>query len=322
LFVLLLALTVYYFSEIKKEWRLLEKVNPYWLIAALCGQFLTYFFSALIYRFLLGAYRLTRSPGKWDLLKASIISLFFNQTVPSAGISGNTFFLNFLGKFNISRPQAISLILEELLIFYTAMESIIVSLLIACMLIYRSFYSFKGTLTAGAIVYLAFGLAIVLAGRKNVLNRVYAKVEKIGFLKKWVKSMTKELNDNEVPGNGMHLWIRMRNNRPIVTKAFLFQLLVPAADGFTLYALFWGLGHPVSPFIVLITLICTKIISLLPLLPGSLVIYESSMSLFFVNAGIPAGTAVIVTLIYRLLSFWLPMPVGTLLYRKWLKNNK
>jgi uncharacterized membrane protein YbhN (UPF0104 family) len=99
--VLLIVFVIYYFPEIRKEIRMLKKVNIYWLIAAIISQFLTYFFTAFIYRFLLAAHKLKPAPGLWDLLKASLISLFFNQTVPSAGVSGNTFIFNFLSKLNI-----------------------------------------------------------------------------------------------------------------------------------------------------------------------------------------------------------------------------
>lgn len=40
----------------------------------------------------------------------------------------------------------------------------------------------------------------------------------------------------------------------------------------------------------------------------------------FASAGVPPGTAIVVTLVYRFLSFWSPMPIGTFLYRQWLKS--
>ncbi len=317
-FVLLFLLVIYYFSEIKKEFILLEKVNPYWLIAAVAGQFMTYFFTALIYLFLLKLYKIPRLPRRWDLLKASVISLLFNQTVPSAGISGNTFYVNFLSRFNISGTVIISIILGELLVFYAAMEMIIVSLLIACLLVYKSFFAFKATLVAGIIIYLVFGLAVAFAGKKDYLNRLYEKIINTRFIKKIFNNINKEITESTNSEKGIQLLTLLKNNKPIVINIFLFQLLVVAADAFTLYVLFLGLGYPVAAFIVLLALISTKIISIIPFLPGALLLYESSMSFFFATAGVPVGTAIIVTLVYRLLSFWLPMPFGTLLYRKWL----
>jgi uncharacterized protein (TIRG00374 family) len=312
---------VYYFSDIKNEFRLLKKVNPYWLVAAVCGQFLTYILTAEIYHLLLKAYNLPRVPRKRDLLKASIILLFFNQTVPSAQISGNTFLISFLARFKLSRTPAISIILEELLVFYSAMEAIMISLLIGCMFVVRAFYSFKGVLIAGILVYLAFGLVVAFAGRKNTLSRLYDKVARSPFIRKLFKNINKDMNENDILRNEILLWPLIKSNIPAIVRVFFVQLAVIAADGFTLYVLFWGMGQDISPFVVLLTLICTKVISIVPFLPGSLILYESSMTFFFMRAGVFAGTALVVTLVYRFLSFWLPMPFGTFLYRQWLKGS-
>lgn len=294
-------LAIYYFSEIKNELKLLKKVNPFWLAAAICWQIMTYYLSALIYGHLLKPYRLPRPPRLWDLFRAAVISLFFNQAVPSAGISGNTFLIDFLSRYHMPRAQVIAVIVRELLIFYAAMEVVILGLLMACMLIYKSFVTFKSTLAAGMVIYLAFGLLIIFAGKKGLVRRLFEKILKM-------------------PPEDVQPLSGLSAGRAGAWKVFSFQLLVIAADAATLYALFLGLGYPVAPFIVLLTLISTRIITLVPFLPGGLILYEGSMSLFFANAGIPAGTAVVVTLVYRLLSFWLPMPVGTFLYRRWLKR--
>jgi uncharacterized BrkB/YihY/UPF0761 family membrane protein len=66
---LLIVFVVYYFPEIRKEIRMLKKVNIYWLIAAIVSQFLTYFFTAVIYRFLLAAHKIKQLPGYGIFLK-------------------------------------------------------------------------------------------------------------------------------------------------------------------------------------------------------------------------------------------------------------
>ncbi|HEY8660267.1 MAG TPA: lysylphosphatidylglycerol synthase transmembrane domain-containing protein [Hanamia sp.] len=315
---LIFIFVVYYFSQIETEVKLLEKVNVYWLAAALIAQFATYFFTALLYRFLLGAHKLQHLPGLWNLLKASIISLFFNQTVPSAGISGNTYFFNFLGKLNIRVSQILSVILAELLIFYAAMEVIIIFLLLACLTIYKVPHIFTGTLWAGLAVYLVFGTLISLAGRKRFIDRLYNKIQKVKFIKRIFQKEIQNIRQQGLSKKEVNLLIFLNSDKKVVVKVFLFQLLVVASDGFTLYALFWGLGIPVSPFVVLLSLIGTRIISILPFLPGALILFESSMSFFFVSLGVPLAIAIIVTLLFRLLSFWFPIPIGLFLYRRWL----
>jgi uncharacterized protein (TIRG00374 family) len=319
--VLLIVFVIYYFPEIRKEIRMLKKVNIYWLIAAIISQFLTYFFTAFIYRFLLAAHKLKPAPGLWDLLKASLISLFFNQTVPSAGVSGNTFIFNFLSKLNIKVTQIISVILGELLIFYAAMEVIIMILLLVCLFFFKVRRFVAVTLAIGLAVYLVFAIFIALAGRKRSIDLLFKKIQKIKFIKKIFEKLSEKIEQQGISKTEVNVLTLIEKNKGQALKAFLFQLFVVAADAFTLYALFSGLGIPVSPFVVVRGLISTRIISLIPFLPGSLILYESSMTFFFKSLAVPFGAAAIVTLIYRLLSFWVPIPVGLFLYRRWQQKN-
>jgi uncharacterized protein (TIRG00374 family) len=321
LFALVVGFVIYYFSQIKEELKLLEKVNPWWLAVAIGSQFLTYLFTAGVYQVLVKAFRAPALPRLASLLKASIVSLFFNQTIPSAGISGNTFLFTFLARFNIAKAQIISLILTELLLFYAAMEALIILLLTACLFVYPSLPAFKGTLAAGIAVYAAFALGIYFAGNKEFLRRQYEKLKKIKVMARLVERLKKKLPIAMIPPGGIAFPAFIRNEKTAALKVFFLQLLITGADVLTLQAIILGVGSTASFLIVLITLVSTRIISILPFLPGSLVLYESSMSFFFVKAGLPLGIAIMITLVYRLLSFWVPIPIGTIFYRRWLKSG-
>jgi len=318
---ILIVFVVYYFPEIRKEIRMLKKVNVYWLIAAIVSQFLTYFFTAVIYRFLLAAHKIKQAPGLWDLLKASLISLFFSQTVPSAGVSGNTFIFNFLSKSKIKVTQIISVILAELLIFYAAMEAIIIILLLVCLFFFKVRRIISLTLAIGLGVYLVFATFTAFAGRKKFIDLIFKKIQKVKFIKKIFEKITQKIEQQGISKKEVNVLTLLEENKGQTIKVFLFHLLVVAADAFTLYALFSGLGIPVSPFVVLLGLISTRIISLIPFLPGSLILYESSMTFFFTTLALPLGAAAIVTLIYRLLSFWFPIPVGLFFYKQWQQKT-
>lgn len=322
LFAIVFGLVVYYFREIKKEVRLLEKINAYWLFIAVVAQFLTYLFTAVIYRLLLNTQKIQRLPELWEILKASVISLFFNQTMPSAGISGNTFFFNFLSKLNVKVSQIIFIIIAELLIFYIAIEFIIIMLLAGCIYFSNTPPAFTVILLAGLAIYFVFALLIILTGRNKTINFLLKKIQRTKLLRKLLRSLIQKFQEQDLSENNVQLLPLLKSKRRILIKSFLVQLLIILADGFTLYALFYGLGMPVSPFVVLLSLLSTKIISIIPFLPGALVLYESSMSYLFSILHVPLGAAIIVTLVYRLLSFWFPMPIGLFLYRRWIKDTE
>lgn len=321
LFVLVFGFAIYYFSEIEKEIKFLESINPFWLIIAVAAQFLTYLFTAITYRLFLGISNLQSLPGLWSLIKASMISLFFNQAMPSAGISGNTFFFSYLLKLKVKFSQILSVILAEFLTLYIAMDILALVLLIANYFFYTTAHAINITLLIGVTVYFIFFILIVFAGRKKSLEFLLRKIQNFKLTRKLFKAWIEKLQEHNLDTN-IRLISLLRVNKMVVGAAIVGQFLLILADALTLYALFYGLGIPVAFFIVLLVLMSTKIVSLLPFLPGSLVLYESSMSLFFSTMGVPLGTAIIATMVYRLLSFWLPMPVGLFLYRKWLKEGR
>lgn len=317
---IIFAAAVYYFSTIKKDVLLLKKVNYFWLAAAVTGQGFTYLASALVYRQLLGSFKNLHLPGILDWMKASIVALFLNQAVPSAGLSGNAFIFNFLGKRNIPANHIISLILVELLSFYVAMELIIILLLLASFIFMKIPAFFPSILFAGILVFLAFFLGIGFIGRKRSLGWLYKKISKISWIRNLMNradTFSRTQSGEDAP----YLLDLVKQRTRSVVIAILFQVFVVLADSFTIFALFTGLGSTISfPFIML-GLVCTKIISILPFLPGALILYESSMTYAFVSLGQPVAVAVIVTILYRVLSFWLPIPVGLFLYGKLTRNK-
>jgi len=62
--------------------------------------------------------------------------------------------------------------------------------------------------------------------------------------------------------------------------------------------------------LVVLGLLLSLGIGALPLSPGSLVVYESAMTYIFTMLGLPIHPALILTLLYRFLTFWLPIPIG------------
>jgi uncharacterized membrane protein YbhN (UPF0104 family) len=81
-------------------------------------------------------------------------------------------------------------------------------------------------------------------------------------------------------------------------------------DMLTLYFLFVAAGHPVSPAVLLAGYGLPLLLGKAPLLPGGVGIVESTMAALYTGLGVPNAVAVVVILIYRFFSFWLPSLVG------------
>jgi uncharacterized protein (TIRG00374 family) len=83
-----------------------------------------------------------------------------------------------------------------------------------------------------------------------------------------------------------------------------------AFDMLTLYLVFVAAGHQVSPEVLLAGYGLPLLLGKVPLLPGGVGIVESGMAALYTSLGVPKEVAVVVVLIYRLLSFWFPSLLG------------
>ncbi len=71
-----------------------------------------------------------------------------------------------------------------------------------------------------------------------------------------------------------------------------------------------GLSADPNPALVLLAFVVASVLGLLPFTPGGLGFVEAGLAATLAVAGISTGDALVATLVYRLLTFWLPIPLG------------
>jgi uncharacterized protein (TIRG00374 family) len=81
-------------------------------------------------------------------------------------------------------------------------------------------------------------------------------------------------------------------------------------DYLTLVAALYAVGATPRVSLVLLAFCAAQLLGNLPLTPGGLGFVEAGLTGMLALAGVGAGAAVLATLAYRLLSFWLPIPAG------------
>ena len=109
--------------------------------------------------------------------------------------------------------------------------------------------------------------------------------------------------------------IRERNEvREVLGKRWWQALLLASGrwvlDYLTLLAALTAIGADPRPSTVLLAFCAAQFLGTLPLTPGGLGFVEAGLTGTLALAGVPAGAAVVATLAYRLVSFWLPIPAG------------
>jgi putative heme transporter len=81
-------------------------------------------------------------------------------------------------------------------------------------------------------------------------------------------------------------------------------------DYLTLIAALYAVGASPRASLVLLAFCAAQLLGTLPLTPGGLGFVEAGLTGTLALAGVGGGAAVVATLAYRLVSFWLPLPAG------------
>jgi uncharacterized protein (TIRG00374 family) len=71
------------------------------------------------------------------------------------------------------------------------------------------------------------------------------------------------------------------------------------------------------PSEVLMAYVVAQALAMIPITPGGLGFVDAGLAALLVLIGVSADTALLGTLLYRLVSFWLPIPVGLLAWAGW-----
>jgi uncharacterized protein (TIRG00374 family) len=88
-------------------------------------------------------------------------------------------------------------------------------------------------------------------------------------------------------------------------------------DYAALVAALAAFGVHARPSEVLLAYVVAQALAIVPITPGGLGFVESGLTALLVVIGVPVDVSVIATLLYRLVSFWLPIPIGVLAWAGW-----
>lgn len=308
-------LAVHYVGKLEDIKTLLWEMNPLWLFLALVSQIATYLFNALVLYVLLE--KKTGTADFFTLFKIAIVTIFINQTLPSGGLSGNGYVFNQLLKRKVEVSYAFRVLILESMCYYVAM--------IILLVVFYSWYLSSTasinhliTYTAiGGFVFFSFlGTVVLVISNKRTVSFIINKLGRYGRIKGY---MDKIKLSSLIGKRSISLRVLLTNKKNSLLATFL-QICLIGCDIITAFAIIKGF-HIQLPFTyIAFALLLSIVIGALPISPGSLITYEGAMTYFLTILGSPVHAALIVTLIFRFLTFWLPMPVGLLLYRNLRKK--
>jgi hypothetical protein len=105
-------------------------------------------------------------------------------------------------------------------------------------------------------------------------------------------------------------------------RAVASAVAVPAFDYLALLCALRSIGVHARPSLVLLAYVAAALLGMIPLTPGGLGFVEAGLVGLLTLAGVSAADAVTATLVYRLVSFWLPIPIGGVAYLVFLHRYR
>lgn len=314
--VLLAAVVVFAWPEIRRAWGLLDQVDL-WILALLIPvQFFSYYATGgMIFSYL-------RAKGDLEdmsRLRMARISLelnFVNHILPSGGAAGFSYLSWVLARFGVKAGRST---MAQIIRFALTFLSFVVLLLVSLVILIADHQVNRQTLLLSLLlVVLAFGVTaglIFVIGSKQRLehfsqwlttkvNRFVAKVS--GGRKKRV------LKDSVIADffTDLHQdFLSIRRDKRVLVRPFLWALAANIADVALLWIAFWALGYPLNPAVFFIAFGIASIASAISVTPGGAGVYEAVMIAFLASASVPAEVAIAGTLLARV-----TLVLGTIIF--------
>jgi uncharacterized protein (TIRG00374 family) len=106
----------------------------------------------------------------------------------------------------------------------------------------------------------------------------------------------------------------LSRDRRVLGRAVGWAAAFWLSDAASLWVFLAAFGHFMTPYGLLVAYGLAQVLAFIPITPGGLGIVEGVLVPTLVGFGSPRGVAILGVITYRLVNFWLPIPVGALSY--------
>jgi hypothetical protein len=165
--------------------------------------------------------------------------------------------------------------------------------------------------------YLGAAALVLLIALGVLVFTTDAPLKLVGRVTQWILNSTVRRNRPLARLDRELLAVR-DDVRGVLGRRWRAALLAAAGKtGFDYLALLASLravGAEPDPPLVLLAYAAAAVLTLVPATPGGLGFVEAGLLGMLTLAGVPAGDALTATLLYRIVSFWAPLPAGAVAY--------
>ena len=305
LFLTLTGICLYLFApsivEVFRAYHNLDRFDPLWLLAILGCETMS-FVSIFVLQ------RVALPDVSWfDGSTSYLAGNAFNRITPGGGATGTALQARFLADAGYDLTDAASALTATSLMITLAVLILPVFSLPAILFGLSVPGSLADAAWVGAIVF-----AVVIVAGVTVLHRS-RPLEVVGDGLQWIAN---KFRRNQPPIEDLGPRLLVARDHLVHTIGSHWQLAVTAAvarwafEYLALLVALYAIGANIEPTLLLLAFSTAELLGLLPFTPGGLGFVEAGLTGTLALAGVHPADAVLATLVFRLVSFWLPLPVG------------
>lgn len=249
-----------------------------------------------------------------NVLYVTLVGLLANNLTPMGAAGGEPFKAYVLHKIEkLSMERSLASVIANLFV-----EVLPIFILTA----FALFFVFQNDVPLYITFVLIVGSAIVLilflVSFFSVIDKAmsmkvamfFIKIfSKISFLK---KASEKAKNEVHKIVSDFNTAFKKCMSKKILFFGTIISLSIWFLSFLRFYIIFLGMGYNINIAAFIVVQITVLILSFLPLLPGSILVWEASSIGLFVLFGVPKEIAAAATVLDRLLSFWLTSLFGSI----------
>jgi uncharacterized protein (TIRG00374 family) len=288
-------------AQVLDSWPKLLTLNPAWFVAMLALE-------AVSFSCIWGLQRIALRTSRWfGVATAQLASNAFSRVVPGGAAAGGALQWRMLTDSGEDGTLVATSLTASSLIS-TGTLFMLPLLTVPAALLGRPVPSglAQAAWLGGVVFVVAFVAGWVLVTRDGALRKVAHGVQ-------WLRN-TLQRNKPPLTGLGDRLVAQRDEIRAALGErwwqALLFALGNWLFDYLALLAAITATGSHPRPTLVLLAYSASMVLAMIPITPGGLGFVEAGLTGLLALAGVAAADAVIAVLAYRLVSFWLPLPLG------------
>lgn len=312
-------------SQIFETFKKLADLNFFWLILILPLQVFNYLSVAKFYQSYLK--ELGENINTKKLYAIALEINFINNVFPSGGVSGFGYLRSRLKRMGVPTSKST---LTQLSRHSLTFLSFIIYLLFAMFLL--SLFGNASRLMVFVSLSIIF-LVIVGAALLIYLISSASRIKKfVATLPNLINAIFNRFKNNHRPtidvdriertfGQLHSDYMHIRKNWSSLKRPFMWTMLMNFTELSTIFVVYLAFGSLVNPGAIIVGYAVASIAGLISILPGGVGVYEGLMTAILTSAGIPNALALSATLVYRVMTMVIFLPIGFVLYQISQRNN-